>query len=200
MFKLPYNWAHFTLAMLCSQSFKPGFSIMWTESFHMYKLGSEKAEEPEIKLPVLFGSWRKQGSSRKISTSASLKLKLVTLWITTNFGKFLDESNRSFYLSPEKPVWVKKQQSGQTWNNWHSNFGKDKGCILSPCLFTFCAEYIMQKARLDETQAGIKIAERNINLRYADDTTVMAESEEEQMTLLMRVKEESENTGLKHSI
>ena len=58
----------------------------------------------------------------------------------------------------------------------------------------------MQKARLDETQAGIKIAERNINLRYADDTTVMAESEEEQMTLLMRVKEESENTGLKHSI
>ena len=83
----------------------------------MYKLGFEKAEEPEIKLPVLFGSWRKQGSSRKISTSASLKLKLVTLWITTNFGKFLDESNRSFYLSPEKPVWVKKQQSGQTWNN-----------------------------------------------------------------------------------
>ena len=55
----------------------------------------------------------------------------------------------------------------------------------------------MQKARLDETQARIKIAERNINLRYADDTTVMAESEEEQMTLLMRVKEESENTGLK---
>ena len=58
----------------------------------------------------------------------------------------------------------------------------------------------MQKARLDETQAGIKIAERNINLRYADDTTVMAESEEEQMTLLMRVKVESENTGLKLSI
>ena len=58
----------------------------------------------------------------------------------------------------------------------------------------------MQKARLDETQAGIKIAERNINLRYADDTTVMAESEEEQMTLLMRVKEESKNTGLKLSI
>ena len=55
----------------------------------------------------------------------------------------------------------------------------------------------MQKARLDETQARIKIAERNINLRYADDTTVMAESEEEQMTLLMRVKEENENTGLK---
>ena len=58
----------------------------------------------------------------------------------------------------------------------------------------------MWNAGLDESQAGIKIAERNINLRYADDTTVMAESEEEQMTLLMRVKEESENTGLKLSI
>ena len=66
--------------------------------------------------------------------------------------------------------------------------GVRQGCILSPCLFTFCAEYIIQNARLDETQAGIKIAERNTNLRYADDTTVMAESEEEQMTLLMRVK------------
>ena len=66
--------------------------------------------------------------------------------------------------------------------------GVRQGCILSPCLFTFCAEYIIQNARLDETQAGIKIAERNTNLRYAGDTTVMAESEEEQMTLLMRVK------------
>ena len=66
--------------------------------------------------------------------------------------------------------------------------GVRQGCILSPCLFTFCAEYIIQNARLDETQAGIKIAERNTNLRYADDTTVMADSEEEQMTLLMRVK------------
>ena len=75
--------------------------------------------------------------------------------------------------------------------------GIQQGGILSPCLFTFCAEYIMQNARLDETQAGINIAERNISLRYAG---VMAESEEEQMTHLMRVKEESEKTGLKLSI
>ena len=69
-----------------------------------------------------------------------------------------------------------------------------QGCILSPCLFNFYAEYIMRNAGLEETQAGIKIARRNINnLRYADDTTLMAESEEELKSLLMKVKEESEN-------
>ena len=70
-------------------------------------------------------------------------------------------------------------------------------CILSPCLFNFYAEYIMRNAGLDEAQAGIKIAERNINnLRYADDTTLMAESEEELKSLLMKVKEESEKVDL----
>ena len=72
--------------------------------------------------------------------------------------------------------------------------GVCQGCILSLCLFNLCAEYIMQNARLDESQAGIKIARRNIsNLRYADDTTLMAESEQELKTLLMKMKEESEN-------
>ena len=79
--------------------------------------------------------------------------------------------------------------------------GVHQGCILSPCLFNLHAEYIMQNARLDETQAGIKIAGRNINnLRYADDTTLMAESEEELKSLLMKVKVESEKVGLKLSI
>ena len=69
-----------------------------------------------------------------------------------------------------------------------------QGCVLSPCLFNLHAEYIMRNAGLDEAQAGIKIARRNINnLRYADDTTLMAESEEELKTLLMKVKQESEN-------
>ena len=73
--------------------------------------------------------------------------------------------------------------------------------ILSPCSFNFYAEYIMQNARLDESQAGIKIAGRNINnLRYADDTTLMAESEEELKNLLMKVKEKSEKAGLKLNI
>ena len=79
--------------------------------------------------------------------------------------------------------------------NW---FQIGKGCILSPCLFNIYAEYIMRNAGLEEAQAGIKIASRNINnLRYADDTTVMAEIEEELKNLLMKVKEESEKAGLK---
>ena len=75
--------------------------------------------------------------------------------------------------------------------------GVRQGCILSPCLFNFYAEYIMRNAGLEETQAGIKIARRTINnLRYADDTTLMAEREEELKSLLMKVKEESEKVGL----
>ena len=76
-----------------------------------------------------------------------------------------------------------------------------QGCILSPCLFNLHAEYIMRNAGLDEVQTGMKIAKRNINnLRYANDTTLMAESEEELKSLLMKVKEESEKVGLKLNI
>ena len=79
--------------------------------------------------------------------------------------------------------------------------GVRQGCLLSPCLFKLYAEYIMRNAGLDELQAGIKIGRRNINnLRYADDTTLMAESEEELKSLLMRVKEESERASLKLNI
>ena len=79
--------------------------------------------------------------------------------------------------------------------------GACQGCILSPCLFNFYAEYIMRNDGLDEAQAGIKIARRNVNnLRYADDTTLMAESEEELKSLLMKVKVESEKIGLKLNI
>ena len=79
--------------------------------------------------------------------------------------------------------------------------GVRQGCILSPCLFNLYAEYIMPNVGLDEAQAGIKIARRNIyNLRYTDDTTLMAESEEELKGLLMKVKEESEKVGLKGNI
>ena len=101
------------LSKQCSKSFKLGFSTTWTENFQMYKLGFEEVEEPEIKLPTFSGSWRKQGSSRKTSTSASLTmLKPLTAWITTNCGKFL---KRSEYQTTLPVSWgicmcVKKQQ------------------------------------------------------------------------------------------
>ena len=79
--------------------------------------------------------------------------------------------------------------------------GKHQGCILSPCLFNLYAEYITQNARLDKTQAGIKISRRNINIvRYADDTTLMEESEEDLKRLLMKVKGESEKAGINLNI
>ena len=98
---------------------------------------------------------------------------------------------------------VRKQvRTGHGTTDWFQ-IGKRvrQGCILSPCLFNLYAEYIMRNAGLEEAQAGIKIAKRNINnLRYTDDTTLMAESEEELKSLLMKVKEESEKVGLRLNI
>ena len=104
---------------------------------------------------------------------------------------------RNLYAGQETTV---RNRHGTT--DWFQiGKGVPRGCILSPCLFNLYAEYIMRNAGLDEAQAGIKIAGRNINnLRYADDTTIMAESEEELKSLLMKVKEESENVGLKLNI
>ena len=98
---------------------------------------------------------------------------------------------------------VRKQQLELDMEQQTLQIGKGvrQGCILSPCLFNLYAEYIIQNAGLDETQAEIKIAGRNIShLRYADDTTLRAESEEKLKSLLMKVKEESEKVGLKLNI
>ena len=99
---------------------------------------------------------------------------------------------RNLYADQEATV-----RTGHGTMDWFKiRKGVCQGCILSPCLFNLYAEYIMQNTRLDEPQAGIKISRRNINnLRYADDTTLMAGSEEELKSFLMKVKEESENTG-----
>ena len=104
---------------------------------------------------------------------------------------------RNLYAGQEATV-----RTGHETTDWfHTWKGVHQGCILSPCLFNFYAEYIMRNTGLDKAQAGIKIAGRNINnLRYADDTTLMAESEEELKTLLMKVKEENEKASLKLSI
>ena len=104
---------------------------------------------------------------------------------------------RNLYAGQEATV-----RTGRGTTDWvQIRKGVCQGCILSPCLFNLYVEYIMQSAGLDEAQAGIKIARRNINnLRYADDTTLVAESEEELKSLLMKVKEESEKVGLKLNI
>ena len=104
---------------------------------------------------------------------------------------------RKLYAGQEATV-----RTGHGTTDWFQiGKGVHQSCILSPCLFKFYAECIMRNAELEEAQAEIKIAERNINhLRYADDTTLMAESEEELKSLLMKVEEESEKVGLKLNI
>ena len=104
---------------------------------------------------------------------------------------------RTLYSGQEATV-----RTGHGKTDWFQ-IGKGiyQGCILSPCLFNFCAEYIMRNAGLDEAQAGIKIAGRNINnFRYSDDSTLMAGSEEELKSLLMNMNEENEKVGLKVNI
>ena len=155
----------------------------------MLKLDLEKVKEQEFKLPTFIGSLKKQKSSRKTSTSALLATpKPLTVWITTNFVKnsARDGNTRPPDLPPEKSVF----RSGKTVRSRHGTTdwfqiekGVHQGHKLSPFLFNFYAEYIMRNAGLDVAQAGIKIAGRNNNnLRYADDTTLMAESEEELRT------------------
>ena len=176
-------------------------------NFLMFKLVLEKAEEPEIKLPTSVGSSKKQESSRKTSTSAFIDdAKAFDCVDHNKLWKILKEMGipdhltcllRNLYAGQEATV-----RTGHGATDWFQiGKGVRQGCILSPCLFNLYAEYIMRNAGLDEVQAGIKIAGRNLNnLRYVDDTTLMAESEEELKSLLMKVKEESEKVGLKLNI
>ena len=128
--------------------------------------------------------------------------KPLTVWITTNW-KILQAMGTSFHLTCLlRNLYAGQEATGHGTTDWFQiGKGLHQGCILSPCLFNFYAEYIMRNTGLDEAQAGIKIARRNINnLRYTYDTTLMAESEEELKSLLMKVKEESEKVGLKRNI
>ena len=166
----------------------------------------EKAEKPEIKLPTSTGSLKKQESSRKTSTSALLSMpKPLTVWITINW-KILKEMGipdhltcllRNISAGQEATV-----RTGHGKTDWFQiGKGECQGCILSSFLFNLYEEYIMRNVGLDEEQAGIKIAWRNINnLRYTVVTILMAESKEELKSLLMKVKEESEKAGLKFII
>ena len=135
----------------------------------MFKLNLEKAEEPQIKLPTSTGSAKKQESSRKTSTSALLTMpKPLTVWITTNCGKFFKnrEYQTTLPASWEICMQVKKQQLELNMEQQTgSKLGKGvcQGCVLSFCLFNLYAEYFMWNAGLDEAQAVIKIAGRNVN-------------------------------------
>ena len=153
---------------------------MWTMNFQMFKLVLEKAEEPEIKFPTSAGSSKKQERSRKTSISALLIMpNPLTMWITTNCGKLF---KRWEYQTTWPAFWETYARQEATVRTGHGTtdwfqIGKwvCQGCILSPCLFNLYAEYIMRNAGLEEAEAGIKIAGRNINnLWYADDTTLRA--------------------------
>ena len=144
----------------------------------MFKLVLEKAEEPEIKLPTSTGSSKKQESSRKTSICALMTMpKPLTMWIITNW-KILKQMGipnhltcllRNLHAGQEATI-----RTGHGTTDWfQTGKGVRQGYTLSPCLFNLYAEYIMQNAGLDEAQAGIKIAGRNVNnLRCADDTTL----------------------------
>ena len=132
----------------------------------MFKLDLEKAEEPEIKLPTSVGSSKKQDSSRKISTSVLLTTpKPLTVWITTNHEKIL----RWEYQTTSPASWeiwlqVKKQQLELDMEHpTGSKLGQESRLYIVTCLFNLYAEYIMRNTGLDEAQAGVKIAGRNIN-------------------------------------
>ena len=168
-----------------------------------FQLLLEKAEEPEIKLPTSAGSWKKQENSRKnIYFSFIDYVKAFDCVDHNKLWKILEEMRipdhltcllRNLYADQEATV-----RTGHGATDWFQiGKGVHQGCILSPCLFNIYAEYIMRNAGLEEAQAGIKIARRNVNnLRYADDTNLMAENEEKLKILLMKVKEESEKVGL----
>ena len=152
----------------------------------MFKLVLGKAEEPEVKLTTSTGSWKKQESSRKNIYFCFIDYAKAFDCVDHNIlWKILKEMGisdnllcllRNLYVGQEATV-----RTGQRTTDWFQiGKGVRQGCVLSPCLFNFYAEYIMRNTGLEEAQAGIKIAGRNINnLRYADDTTFMAESEGE---------------------
>ena len=187
---------------------KPVFNTMWIMNFQMFKLYLEKAEEPEIKLRISI-DWiieKAREFWKNIYFCFIDYAKVFDCVDHNKLWKILKEMEipehltcllRNLYAVQEATV-----RTGHGTTDWFwIGKGVRQGCILSPCLFNLYAEYIIRNAGLDEAQAGINIARRNIsNLIYADDTTLMKESEEGLKSLLIKMKEESEKIGLKLNI
>ena len=172
----------------------------------IFKLNLVKAEEPEIKLPTSTGSTKKQEFQKNIYFCFIDYAKAFDCVDHNKLWEILKEMGRpdhltcllrNLYAGQEATV-----RTGHGTTDWFQIGNRvHEGCILSPCLFNLYAEYIMRNSGLEEAQTGIKIAGRNINyLKYADDTTLMAESGEALKSLMMKVKEESEKVGLKLNI
>ena len=168
MLKLSHNCTHLTCWQSNAQNSPSQASTvkeLWTSRCSSFL---EKAEEPEIKLPTFVGSSKKQESSRKTSTSALLTMpKPLTVWITTNW-KILQEMGIADHLTCLlSNLYARQEATDRTGHGTTDWFQIRKGvcqsCIFSPCLFILYAEYIMRNAGLDEAQAGIRIAGRNIN-------------------------------------
>ena len=168
--------------------------------------GFRRGREPEIKLPTSVGSSKSKTVSENIHFCFTDYAKAFDYVDHNKLWKILQEMGipdhftcllRNPYAGQEATV-----RTGHGTTDWFQiGKGVRQGCILSPCLFNLYAEYIMQNARLDDAQTGIKIARRNINnLRYAYGITLMAERKEKLKSLLMKMKEESEKAGLKLNI
>ena len=174
-------------------------------NIQMFKLVLEKTEEPEIKVPTCLIIEKSREFQKNIYFCFIEYTKTFDCVDHSKLCKILKGVEipdhlicflSNLYADQEATV---RAGHGTDW--FQIGKGVRQDCILLPCLFNLYAEYIMRNAGLDKAQAGIKIAGRNINnLRYADDTTLMAENEEELQSLLMKVKEESEKVGLKLSI
>ena len=189
-----------TLVEQCSKFSKPRFSNTWTVNFHMFKLVFRKGRGTRDQIANI---------CQIIKKAREFQKNIYFCFI--DHAKDFDcvDHNKLWKILKEMGIWdhltclLRKLYAGQeaTARIGHGptdlfpiGKGVRQGCILSPCLFNLYAECILWNARLDEAQAGIKIARRNINnLTYADDTTFMVESEEELKSLLMKVEEESEN-------
>ena len=183
--------------------------------FQMFKLVLEKAEEPDIRLPISAGSSKKAKEFQKTNKQTN---KQAIYFCFIDYAKAFDcvDHNKLWKILKEMGIpdlltcLLRNLHAGQeatvrtghgTTDWFQIGKGVRQGCILSPCLLNLYEEYIMRNAGLEEAQAKIKITRRKINnLRYADDTTLMAESEEELKSLLMEVEEETERVGLKLNI